>query len=111
MNGKKEHEVFGKALDAHIAAVVRVLERYKAFLDKVDDASPVRVLLNCIIVEAEQHHALLCAMIQLLKKQEGNGADEFRMARNEIAFWTPGLRQYEQRIAADCLYLKSQACW
>ncbi|OGQ78900.1 MAG: hypothetical protein A3F90_09395 [Deltaproteobacteria bacterium RIFCSPLOWO2_12_FULL_60_19] len=111
MNAKKEHELFAKALEAHLAAEVRVVERYKAFLDKVDDTGPVRLLLSCIVVEAEQHHALLCAMMQLLKKQEGNGVDELRIARNEVAFWTPRLRQYEQRIAADCLYLKSQACW
>lgn len=39
-------------------------------------------------------------------KTDGSGVEGDR-----ILFWAEKLRRYEERFAADCLYLKSQACW
>ena len=80
------------------------------------EGSPVVLLVDWVIAEGEAYQNILRAILKDLKqprqeqkekesKTGGSGVED------RILFWTEKLRLYEERFAADCLYLKSQACW
>lgn len=114
MNAKKERELFLRSVERHLERENKILEGYRALSELLEDL-PVGLLLDWVITEEEQHQSLLCTMInafkQTARKERGDGADGVGMEQDKVLRWTERLRLYEHKFAADCVYLKSQACW
>ena len=81
------------------------------------EGSPVVLLVDWVIAEGEAYQNILRAILKDLKQprqeqeEKGSKNDGSGMEEGRIVFWTVKLQFYEERFAADCLYLKSQACW
>ena len=114
MDAKKEHELFVTGLKGHIEREAEMVKEYRA-LSRLVESIPVRLLLDWVSAEKEAHHKLLRNMIEALKqrpeKHSENGTESLGVEQDKILFYTDRLRLCEERFAADCLYLRSQACW
>ena len=114
MNAKKEREVFAAALKRHVKKESRIVEEYRVLSELLEHV-PAASLVDWIIAEAEAHQNLLCTVMNALRQapqiDNGNGTDGVGTEEEKILYWTERLRLYEQKFAADCIYLKSQACW
>ena len=115
MNAKKERELFLRSLERHLEREKRILGQYRGLSEIVED-SPAALLVDWVMAEGNAHQNILRAILQHLKqprqqeRKKGNGPDGSAV-KDRILFWTEKLKRYEERFAADCLYLKSQACW
>ena len=115
MNARKERELFVHSVERHLERKNRILGEYRA-LSEIVEGSPVVLLVDWVIAEGEAYQNILRAILQHLKqprqqeRKKGNGSDGSAV-NDRILFWTEKLQRYEERFAADCLYLKSQTCW
>lgn len=114
MNAKKERELFIRSLERHLERENRILGQYRGLSEIVED-SPAALLVDWVMAEGNAHQNILRALLNDLKQarqqqKRGNGSDGSGVG-DRILFWTEKLQRYEERFAADCLYLKSQACW
>jgi len=116
MNAKKERELFVHSVERHLERKNRILGEYRA-LSEIVEGSPVVLLVDWVIAEGEAYQNILRAILKDLKQprqeqeEKGSKNDGSGVEGDRILFWTEKLRLYEERFAADCLYLKSQACW
>lgn len=115
MKAKKERELFVHSVERHLERKNRILGGYRTLSELIGD-SPAALLIDWVIAEDEAHRNILCAVMKDLKgalhEQKGKGSKtDGSGLEDRILFWTDKLRHYEERFAADCLYLKSQACW
>jgi hypothetical protein len=115
MNAKKERELFVRSVEQHLERESRILGQYRALSGLVEN-TPAAFLIDWVMAEGEAHRNILCATMKGLKEalheQKGKGSKiDGSGVEDRILFWTEKLLRYEERFAADCLYLKSQACW
>jgi len=116
MNAKKERELFIRSIEQHLERENRILGEYRALLEIVK-GGPAALLVDWVIAESGAHKSILCAILKDLKqprqeeKEKGSKNNGSGVEAGRILFWTKKLRLYEERSAADCLYLKSQGYW
>lgn len=114
MDAKKERALFITGLKHHTEKEAKMVKEYRA-LSGLVDSIPAGLLFDWVIAEEEAHQRLARNMIEALSqlpaKDIGNGTDGPGAEQDKVLFYTDRLRLCEERFAADCLYLKSQAGW
>jgi rubrerythrin len=114
MNAKKERKLFALALGRLLQKQSKIVDDYRGLAEMLEDV-PVGLLLDWVVIEEEAHHTLLINIVHSLKqtaqKERGNGANGVEMERETMMCWIERLKAKEQKVAAVCRALKSQAGW
>lgn len=105
----KDREALAAELERHVKEEGEILDKYRAFSDKLPEG-PLGVLVNHIVTEEEMHHFLLRTLSDWLSSPPtaGESLAALGIDREEMLRHTRALQEHEKKTIVECRVLKGR---